>query len=92
MTQVKISKIGVYGLFDRFDHNLVFNPEERITIMVSPNGFGKTMILRIVNALFNLPARTLTPMPFKDVHVSFDDSSTLKVTRRPSKPRFHETA
>ena len=56
---MKISRIGVYGLFDRFNHDLVFDPDERITIMIGPNGFGKTMTLRILNALFNFPVRSL---------------------------------
>ena len=81
MTQVKISKIGVYGLFDRFDHDIAFNPDERITIIHSPNGFGKTMILRILNALFNLPLQILGQMPFREVNVVFDDKSVLKVIR-----------
>ena len=78
---MKITKIGVYGLFDRFDHDLVFNADERITIMIGPNGFGKTMILRILNALFNLRLRSLERMPFKEVSVFFDDCSILKVMR-----------
>ncbi len=78
---MKISKISVHGLFDRFNHDLVFNPDERITIMIGPNGFGKTMILRILNALFNLSVRRLERMPFEEVTVLFDDCSTLKVIR-----------
>ena len=78
---MKISRIGVYGLFDRFNHDLEFDPDERITIMIGPNGFGKTMTLRILNALFNLPVRSLERMPFNEVIVVFDDCSNLKVSR-----------
>ena len=96
VTQVKISKIGIYGLFDRFNHDLVFNPDELITIMIGPNGFGKTMILRILNALFNLPLQSLRRMPFKEVNVCFDDRSTLRVHRasgkRDSRRRSHRHA
>lgn len=78
---MKISEIAISGLFDQFNHDIVFNPDERITIMIGPNGFGKTMLLRIVNALFNRPVRTLERMPFEELCVSFDDESTLKVRR-----------
>ena len=78
---MKISRIGVYGLFDRFNHVIEFDPDERITIMIGPNGFGKTMTLRILNALFNLPVGSLERMPFKEVIVVFDDYSNLKVSR-----------
>ena len=39
------------------------------------------MILRILNTLFNFPARRLQRMPFREVNVLFNDYSTLKVTR-----------
>lgn len=78
---MRISKIGVYGLFRRFDHDIAFNPHERITIVLGPNGFGKTMMLRIVDSLFNRPLQTLERMPFKKLDVHFDDSSMLTVTR-----------
>ena len=68
---MNISNIGVYGLFDRFDHDIPLKGEERITIMIGPNGFGKTMILRIINALFNLHVRRLEGMPFRGVRLIF---------------------
>lgn len=78
---VKISKIAVNGLFDRFNHDLTFNPSERIAIMYGPNGFGKTMILRILNVLFNLSPRSLARMPFQELQIIFDDDSSLIVDR-----------
>ena len=79
--QMRISRIIVSGLFDRFNHDLTFKSEDRITIMIAPNGFGKTMILRIVNALFAQPIRALARMPFRVVSVEFDDASRLQVFR-----------
>ena len=78
-----ISKIVVNGLFDRFNHDITFNPGERITIIFGPNGFGKTMILRILHVLFNLSPRSLARMPFKELHILFDDGSSLTVVRTP---------
>jgi predicted ATP-dependent endonuclease of OLD family len=79
---MRISRIVVAGLFDRFNHDLRFKTDERITIMIGPNGFGKTTILRIINALFNHPLSTLTRMPFRQVTVYFDDGSQLEVLRQ----------
>ena len=81
--QVKIINVGVYGLFDRFNHDIAFNHDESITIIIGPNGFGKTTILRILDRIFNLPLRLLRRMPFKEVHIEFDDSSKLQVLRQP---------
>ncbi len=79
---MKISKIAVYGLFDRFNHDLVLNPDDKITIMFGPNGIGKTKILEILDILFNRPVWNLGRMPFQAVKVFFDDNSILKVDRK----------
>ena len=78
---MRIENISVRGLFDRFDHDIPLDPRERIAIIYGPNGFGKTMILRIVNALFNSPIRSLGRMPFGEVCVDFADGSRLDVVR-----------
>ncbi len=87
---MKISRIAVHGLFDRFNHELTFDPCERITIMIGPNGYGKTTILRILNMLFNYSPRSLGRIPFEELLVDFDDGSRLTVIRVPdeSSPRL----
>jgi predicted ATP-binding protein involved in virulence len=72
---MKIRKITVDGLFDRFDHKISFDPQERVRIIHAPNGFGKTMILRIVNTLLSRPLRQLAHMPFRAVSIGFEDGS-----------------
>lgn len=76
-----LSEIKVCGLFGRFDHRIVLNEDERVTIMIAPNGFGKTMILRIVNFLFNRQLRRLARMPFREVSVKFDNGWILAAER-----------
>ena len=84
---VTLSEVRVGGLFGRFDHEIVFPKNEHVTIMIAPNGFGKTMILRIINVLFNQGVRGLAKLPFHEVSVRFDDGSHLRVTRTvPSEP------
>ena len=78
---MKISKVSVKGLFGRFNHDLLFSPADPITIMIGPNGFGKTMMLKILNALFNSTLQSLRRLPFEELEIFFDDSSTLKATR-----------
>lgn len=89
---MRITRLVVAGLFDRFNHDLEFKQDERITIMISPNGFGKTTILKITNALFNNPLISLARMPFHQMTVHFDDRSQLKVQRlsAPSPTQQHK--
>ena len=79
---MKINSLKVSGLFERFNHDLKFGSDERIMIMIGPNGSGKTMILRIIDVLFNQPLLRLTSMPFREVLVSSDDGSNLIVMRK----------
>ena len=76
-----LSEIHVSGLFGRFDHEIVFPQDERVTIIIAPNGFGKTMILRIIDVLFNQGIRGLVRLPFQEVGVRFADGSHLRVIR-----------
>ena len=76
-----LSKIVVHGLFGRFDHQIALNKNERVTIMIAPNGFGKTMILRIINFLFNRQLQRLRTMPFEELCIEFHNGCHLKVTR-----------
>jgi ABC-type transport system involved in cytochrome c biogenesis ATPase subunit len=78
---MKIDAITITGLFDRFDHHINFDRAERVRIMHAPNGFGKTMILRIVNTLLSRPPRQLAHMPFRTATITFDDSSSLSAMR-----------
>ena len=78
-----VNSVKVTGLFERFDHHLSFNPGERIMIVISPNGFGKTMTLRLIDTLFNQPLMRLNTFSFGEVEVVFDDASQLVATRNP---------
>ncbi|MEK8018695.1 MAG: hypothetical protein VSS75_017625 [Candidatus Parabeggiatoa sp.] len=50
---MKIKEIIVEKLFDTFDHTISLKTEEGITLMLGENGFGKTVLLEMINALFN---------------------------------------
>ena len=78
---MKINSVIVQDLFGRFHHHLEFRPDERIMIMIGPNGFGKTTTLRLIDVLFNRHVSRLTRIPFREVTVSFDDGTNLVVMR-----------
>lgn len=87
---MNIDRVRVRGLFDHFDHDLKFHTNERIMIMIGPNGFGKTTTLRLIDALFNQSMWRLARMPFRDVEVSFDDGTTLIAVRETDPMRQQE--
>ena len=74
-----VRKIVIIGLFGRFDHSLELAKNDPITIMIGPNGFGKTTILNAINVLFNRPLRYFSKLPFGSFSVEFDDASKIEV-------------
>lgn len=78
---MKISQIKVMGLFGLFDHDIPLDSENRITIIHGPNGYGKTTVLRLVDALFNNKRAYLRNTPFDELSVIFEDSSKLTLSK-----------
>lgn len=50
---VRLQSLHIRGLFGMFDYDIDFPAGENIRIITGPNGFGKTQILNIIDALFN---------------------------------------
>ena len=78
---MRIVRIQVTGLFDTFDHDVPLNAEDRITIMHGPNGFGKTVLLSMINALFHFRLSELRRAPFSALSIHFQDGHRLDVKR-----------
>ncbi|MFM9266883.1 AAA family ATPase [Tychonema sp. BBK16] len=78
---MRINKISVTKLFGVFNHPVSLNMEDRITIIHSPNGFGKTALLRLINGLFNSRYSEIRTIPFEEFRIDFDDGSYLQITK-----------
>jgi len=78
---MRITRISVDGLFGMFNHDIGMKLDDRITIIHGMNGYGKTTILRMVNALFNKRYSDLRTTPFKEFRVELEDDSTVSVTK-----------
>jgi len=78
---MRINKISVTKLFGVFNHVIPLNREEGITIIHGPNGFGKTVLLRMVNGFFNSRYSELRNVEFTEFRVDFDDGSILIVEK-----------
>jgi len=86
---MRINKISVTKLFGVFNHPVSLNMEDRITIIHSPNGFGKTALLRLINGFFNSRYSELRTIPFTEFRLDFDDGSCLQITKSIDAPE-HE--
>src|SRR5437870_4872026 len=77
---MRVCRISVSKLFGIFDHDISLNQEERITIIHGPNGYGKTVILQLMDALFNERWSYLLSVPFETFAVEFDDWEKVLIT------------
>lgn len=75
-----ISRIYVEKLFGRFDYNIAMKPGG-ITIITGPNGFGKSTILKIVNALSKGNIAYFFKLDFASLVVEFDNKNKTKINK-----------
>lgn len=76
-----IANVSIRGLFDRFNHELDFNGNESLAIVTSPNGYGKTTVLRIIDSIFNCRFNFLWDTPFQEILVTLSSSREIKILK-----------
>lgn len=80
---VRLESFSVEGLFGLFDHNINFKLKDRITILHAPNGYGKTIVLKLISGFFGGSFSIFRKVDFRAVHFKFDDGKTLTITKMP---------
>ena len=79
-----LKKIVIEKLFGHFTHDIEFK-EENITILTAPNGYGKTICLKIIDAIFNRRFDFLSELQFSKIELS-TSIGELILTKEPSEP------
>jgi predicted ATP-binding protein involved in virulence len=78
---MRLTSIRVAKLFETFDYSFGLNVEERVTLLYGPNGYGKTTILRLIEALSKGNLGLIRNTPFQSVTLTFDNDSELNVVK-----------
>ncbi|MCI0523694.1 MAG: AAA family ATPase [Acidobacteria bacterium] len=81
---MRIRQISVHELFDTFNYTIPLNRDDHITIIHGPNGSGKTVLLKMLDGLFNSRYEILRATPFKEFRVDFDEGSYIRVAKTSS--------
>lgn len=76
---MKLNSIKIDGLFGMFNYNLQFGEDSHYMILTSPNGYGKTTILNIINALAKTDLYYFYWLNFRTITLSFADGAKLVV-------------
>lgn len=78
---MNITKVSILKLFGIFDHEIPFNQESGVTIVIGENGIGKTKILEAVNAVFNNDYNFLSELDFEKLTIHFDNKESWEFSK-----------
>jgi len=82
-TAKQLARFRAHGLFGLFDHIVEFHNNEGITIIHAPNGYGKTVILRLISAFFGGSISVLREFEYDFLEFVFEDKSYVIVKQVP---------
>ena len=69
-----LKKVSVKSLFGCYSYEIKMLENRRITIIHAPNGYGKTTVLKIINAVMNHQEEVLYDIPFKEIKMEFGNN------------------
>lgn len=75
----RLERIEVDRLFDVYDHRIDLKLNDRVTLLHGPNGTGKTVMLRMIDALLNARLSYFQRIPFSRLAIGFHDGSTIEL-------------
>ena len=70
-----IREIQIHGLYGLYDYDLNFGRRNSVKILMGPNGFGKTTILKIINHLIRREFWYFCLLYYKQIRIQFDDGA-----------------
>ncbi|QXU39998.1 AAA family ATPase [Pedobacter sp. D749] len=79
---MKIKSLIIEDLFDIFHYDISFKSNENVFIITGPNGFGKTMVLNIINNLFNRKFLFFQKLVFKKISFFLESSISIILDRK----------
>jgi len=76
-----LKSIDVTGLYGVFNHRIPMDHAQGVTLLHGPNGFGKTVILKMIAAAFRSDLGIFTKAPFNKFEMTFDDGTKWAIQR-----------
>lgn len=85
---MKLTRIVIKKLFDQFDYDIPLANPSDLLILTAPNGFGKTMILNIIDSFFNKKFYFFQKLVFTEIAFHFDKEKTIEVIKKNKETRI----
>lgn len=77
-----IEKMSIKELNHSYSYDLIFGNKRGLAILTGPNGYGKTTILNILDALSRKELTFFLTLSFRMIEIVFCDGSALNITKR----------
>ena len=77
----KIASLHVSELFGRFNYDLRFPESNDISIITAPNGYGKTVLLRIIDSVFNRKLHFFRKIDFREIKIELSSKKSIIISR-----------
>jgi predicted ATP-dependent endonuclease of OLD family len=77
----RLAEFTIEGLFGLYEHRIALNLRERITIIIGPNGRGKTVCLKFIEALFRKRYTYFVDIPFRTAEFTFTGGEKIILER-----------
>ena len=77
----RLACFDIEGLFGEVNYHIPLKTDLRITAIIAPNGKGKTLCLRLINALFTRRWTVFSEVPFDYLLYTFLSGTSISVTQ-----------
>jgi len=75
----RLAEFEIRGLFGLYSHRIRINLAERITIIIGPNGRGKTVCLKFIEAFFKKKFAYFRTIPFSMAQFTFSGGEAVTI-------------
>lgn len=79
----RLSYFQAFSLFGQFNNRIKIRTEDRITAIIGPNGRGKTVCLRLIDAFYKRKFSVFLGTEFKYLRFDFDTGSSVIIKKLP---------
>jgi predicted ATPase len=77
----RLAAFTIEGLFGLYTHKILLKLDERITIIIGPNGRGKTVCLKFIEALFRMKTSYFGSIPFDSAEFAFTGGEKIRIRK-----------
>lgn len=79
----RLHEVRINALFGLYNHVIDLRIDERITAIIGPNGCGKTVCLKIIEALYRKNYNYFISIPFSTIEFSFTEGQKIEICSEP---------